>query len=162
MNSLRNQYSIFIQKITYSLGKFFFIKTIGENRLGYLHSSTGSLAFAHFGLEAKINSNYKSKIIFSINRSVDSENFFNRTLKQNKTIKLILYDTHHFTNSMNYSKVFKEVKGLPITSFYENDGHAISLEGRVRKQVKVLNAPKEVRSLEEILSIFSRTQGNFN
>ena len=162
VNSLRNSYSFFLQKMIYSLGKSFFVKTKGENRLGYLHSSVGSLAFAYFGLKSRTESSFKNKTIFTINRSVDSENFFNRTIKQDKIVKLIMFDTHYFSNILNFTKIFQEVKGMPVTSFYENEGHAISLEGRVRKHTKVLGAPKEVRNLEEILSIFSRTQGEFN
>ena len=144
------------------LGKLFFIKTIGDNRLGYLHGSIGSLAFAHLGLKSKVDFSFENKTVFTINRSVDPESFFNRISKQNRKGKLIIFDTHYYTNMISYSNIFKEIKGMPVTSLYESDGHGISLEGRIRKHTKVIKAPKAVRSIEGILSIYSRTHGKFN
>jgi NADH dehydrogenase/NADH:ubiquinone oxidoreductase subunit G len=53
VNALRNNYAYFIQKIIYSLGKLFFIKTNKKDRIGFIHSNVGSLAFSHLGVYSK-------------------------------------------------------------------------------------------------------------
>lgn len=48
---------------------------------------------------------------------------------------------------------------LPLTSFYERDGHVIALEGRRRKHSKAVSAPLEARSLELVLSALCAKKG---
>lgn len=51
------------------------------------------------------------------------------------------------------------MQALPLTSFYERQGHVIALEGRRRKHSKALTAPAEARSLEVILSALCAKRG---
>ena len=166
VNSLRNQHSIFLQKIIHSLGKFFFVKTGNQDRLGYLHNSVGSLSAAHFGLVSKRGQGSKKNTLFSINRSIDSESFFNRLSKlvgpkatyQTYTI----FDTNFPSNFEKLSQNFTKIQGYPLTSFYEIEGHVISIEGQKRKHIKVVTPPSDVRSLESVLSLITRLETNFN
>ena len=166
VNSLRNQHSIFLQKIIHSLGKFFFVKTGNQDRLGYLHNSVGSLSAAHFGLVSKRGQGSKKNTLFSINRSIDSESFFNRISKlvgpkatyQTYTI----FDTNFPSNFEKLSQNFTKIQGYPLTSFYEIEGHVISIEGQKRKHIKVVTPPSDVRSLESVLSLITRLETNFN
>jgi len=41
---------------------------------------------------------------------------------------------------------------LPLKSFYEKDGYIFNIENRVRKFYKAVSAPKNVRSLDTILT----------
>jgi NADH dehydrogenase/NADH:ubiquinone oxidoreductase subunit G len=53
VNALRNNYSCFIQKIIHFLGKLFFIKTNKKDRIAFIHSNVGSLAFSYLGVYSK-------------------------------------------------------------------------------------------------------------
>lgn len=166
VNTLRNQHSLFLQKLIHSLGKFFFVKTGNKDRLGYLHNSVGSLSAAHFGLVSKMGAGTKKNTLFSINRSVDTESFFNRITKlndkKNAYNNYIRFDTNFPSNFEVISQKFNKIQGLPVNSFYEIEGHVITREGQKRKHMKVLSAPSAVRSVESILSLFRRFDTNFN
>ncbi len=81
MNSLRGKYASFLQEVTRRLGKAFLVKTGHNARLGYIHSSVGSLAFAHLGLTsnkttALTPSQRKTSALFLVNEPSYSESFF--------------------------------------------------------------------------------------
>jgi len=64
INNRRNRYGTFRQKVVLQLGKTFFIKTTKRNRLGFIHSSVGSLAFSHMGYNSKIKNKKNIQNIF--------------------------------------------------------------------------------------------------
>lgn len=76
VNSLRSQYALFLQQGVRALGKNFFVKTGQKDRLGYLHSSLGSLAFAHLGLVSKKVQLSEETTLFTVNQPSHSESFF--------------------------------------------------------------------------------------
>lgn len=109
VDSLRNNYSTFIQKLIFLVGKLFFIKTASQDRLGFVHSSVGSLAFSHLGITSKMTqTDYTFKVASPI---------YGQNVALNSTF--------------NY--------GMPSKTLYETDGHLLSLQGQRRKHVKVIN-----------------------
>ena len=142
INNRRNRYGSFIQKIIIQLGKSFFVKTTKNNRLGYIHSSVGSLAFAHTGISNKTNSTKKVLNIsigtYNTKKTI-ADSFFNIEEKE-----LIIFDTHFETNNntINY-------EAYPTTSLYERSGSLISIDNIYRKHIKVTNVPeKGINNLE--------------
>jgi len=124
------------------LGKNFFIKTTKDNRLGYIHSSVGSLAFAHIGLSTKENNNAKALNIHigtsNIKKDI-SDSFFDTIEKD-----FLIFDTHfEFTNKANAYEVY------PTTSLYERSGSLVSIDNICRKHIKVSNVgEKGINNLE--------------
>jgi NADH-quinone oxidoreductase subunit G len=146
INNLRGHSSTFLQQLVRQLGKYFFVKTGKNDRLGYVHSSVGSMAFAHLGLITK-NKN-KKNILFSVGTgnmgnasSFNTEETFNH---------VVAFDTHFEMTSKDDNLI----KLLPITSLYERDGHLLSIEGRLRKHLKVVTAPNYVYNLETYLTFY--------
>lgn len=76
INSLRNENASYLQKLVVSLGKFNFTKTAKSDRLGFLHSSVGSLAFAALGLSTKKRGNMQNSTLFTVGQPAFSESFF--------------------------------------------------------------------------------------
>jgi len=131
VNTLRISYSTFLQQRLHSLGKACFIKTKTKDRLGYVHSSIGSLAFAHLGL-------YTNK--------VTSKKYFTRMHPD------YINEFRAITNN-------KTIINLETKSLYECSGSVLALEGRIRKHQKVINhLPnnhfKVKDSFEKIISNF--------
>lgn len=76
VNMFRGHYASFLQRGVSALGKLFFVKTSQDDRLGYVHSSLGSLAFAHLGLTSKKVQSNDSGRLFTINQPAHSQSFF--------------------------------------------------------------------------------------
>lgn len=164
VESLRRYSGVFLQRLVSLIGKRFFTKNKKDDRLGYIHSSIGTLAFAHLGLQSKTFYNVKKSdvenpVVFNIHQLGLNQTFFTRNNKTNPWV--ISFDTHNITNAFPW-KV-----NLPLTSLYEREGHVLTLEGRTRKQQKALAisnkgfTQKQRRSLETIFSALCRKQGNF-
>lgn len=164
VDSLRGHYSFFLQQGVRALGKNFFVKTAQKDRLGYVHSSIGSLAFAHLGFSSQTLKTTDVTTLFSVNAPSHSESFFKWSAfseaNKNRTefSQLVIRGTHYSSEiSVNKSAI---TKTLPLTSFYEREGSLVVLEGRKRKHVKAVSAPVAVRSLETILSALCIKQGS--
>lgn len=138
INNRRNRYGSFIQKIVMQLGKSFFIKTTKDNRLGFIHSSVGSLAFSNLGISPKTK-NLKKAINISLGIE-KSNSFFNMEEKE-----IIVFDTHY--EIIDNVKVNYEV--YPTTSLYERNGSLLSIDNIKRKHIKVINvSEKNINNLE--------------
>lgn len=152
----RNNSSLFFSKIIGLLGKALFVKTNNYNSFGTIHSSVASLAFANIGIATKITKNLNqnilgsnNSIIFNIENSLENQENFRK--KAYSKAKKIGYSTHR-----NYANPFDF--NIPSTSLYERSGHFFVLEGRLRKHRKAVNTPKQIFSLETILSVLSATK----
>ena len=121
VNSFRNNQSIFRQRMLRKLGKQFFVKMRSKDRLGFIHSSVGSLAFAHLGIQTKSRSSAASIFVvaqpnYGISSS-DSKNYF---------------------SSEGVSQQ-SDIISLGIKTLYECSGHIIAISGQTRKHTKVVN-----------------------
>ena len=147
VDSLRGHSSAFLQQIVRHVGKYFFVKTGKNDRLGYIHSSVGSMAFAHVGLNSKKNST-KAITLFSVGSgNVTNKSTFNDCETYDR---VVAFDTHYERTE----KAGDRTSILPITSLYERNGHLLSAEGRLRKHVKVVTAPTCVYNLETYLTFY--------
>jgi len=147
VNSLRGHSSNFLQQLVRQLGKYFFVKTGKNDRLGYIHSSVGSMAFSHLGLNSK-KVNNKDLTLFSVGAgNVTNKPVFNNSATFNQ---VVAFDTHYERTVATGDRT----NLLPITSLYERDGHLLSIEGRLRKHVKVVTAPTSVYNLETYLTFY--------
>ncbi len=140
----------FLQVLIRNLGKKFFVKTKNNDRLGWIHSSVGSLAFAYLGVKSPFISKEKSKKIvslFTFFDSVSSHSFFTK----NKYVPdfFINFDTHSIMAN-GTSNVF-----IPLTSLYEREGYQYVAEGRIRKHSKAVSTVGQVRNLETVFGFFS-------
>ena len=141
INNIRSRYSLFINKVIIQLGKSFFIKTTKENRLGFIHSSVGSLAYSHIGIPSKIIKNINQISIGIDNSKKTLANTFFKREENN----LIVFDTHYEILEQN-SNAFEV---YPTTSLYERSGSLISIDNIYRKHIKVINAPqKHINNIE--------------
>ena len=133
-NSNNHKYGIFLQEVFIALGKYFFIKTKKQTRLGTIHSSVGSLAFSHIGFKSinSINILKIKQINVGLEHSTKSfiKNFFNKKTKETFT-----FDTHY--NDIEKKNIVNIV--YPITSFYERTGSLISIDNLIRQHNKVIN-----------------------
>ena len=147
VNTLRGHSSTFLQQLVRQLGKYFFVKTGKEDRLGYVHSTVGSIAFAHFGLNTKKTSE-KNITLFSVGAcNVTKKPIFNDITTFDQ---VIAFDTHYEMTE----KAGDRTKVLPINSLYESNGHVRSIEGRLRKHNKVVTSPNYVYNLETYLTFY--------
>jgi len=159
VNNLRNAQAIHLQHLVLSLGKAFFVKMQNTDRLGYLHSSVGSLSFASLGYTTKKKIIKKSiSTLFTVNQPNHSQKFFNWQKKIGCIIKnIFVFDTHFDINvESNFnSKIIQNEKRIiivsPIASFYEHDGHIIDIENRLRRHSQVIDNPTFVRTFDIIL-----------
>jgi hypothetical protein len=79
VNNLRNNQSFYLQQLTYILGKQFFVKLGKKDRIGYIHSSVGSLAFAYLGFKANTTitkNDSSSKSFFVVGKPDYAESYF--------------------------------------------------------------------------------------
>lgn len=138
INNRRNRYGSFIQKVVIQLGKSFFIKTTKDNRLGFIHSSVGSLAFSNLGISPKTKNQKKA---INISLGIEKSNsFFDIEEKE-----IIIFDTHY--EIIDNAKVNYEV--YPTTSLYERNGSLLSIDNIKRKHIKVINvSEKNINNLE--------------
>ena len=110
-----------MQSLLRQLGKQLFVSTKERNRLGFVHSSIGSLAFAYLGLSSKTTTNgYPNFVVAQPDYSstlLGGKNFFTgQTVSQSET------------------PVVRHTKTL-----YEPTGHVIALQGQLRKHNQVIN-----------------------
>jgi len=119
VDSLRNNYSSFIQKLIFKVGKLFFTKTAKQDRLGFVHSSVGSLAFSHLGIVSKTP---QTPYLFTV--AAPSYN-------QNDKLVSSIRKEQELDLNFNYA--------ITAKTRYETDGHLISLQGQRRKHVKIIN-----------------------
>ncbi len=164
VEALRGSYAHFFQKLARTLGKRFFTKTSKEDRLGFIHSTVGSIAFASHGITSQ--NVYKkgtsaASVVFTFGQPTVSKSFYKRYLKNSGYT--ISFSTHRDTfpecskETINYNKM----SYLPMTSLYERTGHVRTLEGRRRKHFKAVTPAFERRNLEVALSALARKQGLF-
>jgi hypothetical protein len=121
VNSFRNDKGAFMQRLFRQLGKQFFVSTKSRNRLGFVHSSIGSLAFAYLGLSSKTTTNGYTNFVVAqpdyASTRLKSKNFFTGLI-----------------NSKVETPVVRHTKTL-----YETTGHVIALQGQLRKHTQVIN-----------------------
>ena len=114
-------------------GKFIFAKNNNHDRLGYIHDSVGSLAFAHMNF---FNS--------GVNASYNSVCFINSNTGNNYTNSISTVFSTHFDS--------KAKSHYAIPSFYESNGHVLSIENNVRKHNKVVTPAVKVYSLSTLIN----------
>jgi len=120
VNACRQTYSKFFQQRILNIGKRFFIKTAQKERLGILHSSVGSLAFSHLGINSKkLKAN--SQLTFAQPAYVANSS------------------TRMTQNALVGVKTDFAVSGKTL---YESNGSIIACHGQRRKHVKVVNELK--------------------
>jgi hypothetical protein len=121
VNSLRNSQSVFLQQLFRQLGKQFFVKTKTKDRLGFIHSSVGSLAFSHLGFSSKkVSSSY---VTFAV---AQPDYYANSSLQKN----FFVDKPNEFTN---------EIVKLQVKTLYECSGSVRAIQGQRRKHVKAIN-----------------------
>lgn len=98
VESLRSALGAFFQKASRLLGKRFFIKTANDDRLGYVHSSVGSLAFAYQGNLSCNNDSAAfnaATTLFTFGQAPITKSFYTRYIKGDSRIKnVVSFDTH--------------------------------------------------------------------
>jgi len=78
VNALRSYNGFYLQRITNMLNKIYFTKTSGNIRIGYIHSSIGSIAFSFIGIQPTTSTKYFPKqTVINVNQPLYSKNFFN-------------------------------------------------------------------------------------
>jgi NADH dehydrogenase/NADH:ubiquinone oxidoreductase subunit G len=136
VNSLRNTDSPFTQQIRRQIAKYFFTHNGKKDRFGYIHSSVGSLAFAHInrsntGSTGKQDNQTGAYCYIGIKSEQDP------AINPNNTR---VFSTH-FEKDRNH---------FAISSFYESNGHVISIENNMRKHNKVVTPASKVYSLSTL------------
>ena len=121
VNALRNSQGNFIQEITRQVGKQFYVKSSGKDRLGFVHSSVGSLSFSHLGLSGK-------KFVAKASTFIVSQPDYYEASSTKKS--------YFLTAS---SKINGETVPFKGKTRYEFSGYLRSLQGQRRKHVKVTN-----------------------
>jgi len=77
VNALRSYNGIFIQRITTILNKVYFTKLKDDIRMGYIHSSVGSMAFSFLGIQKQSSDRTKEhESVITVNQPLYSKNFF--------------------------------------------------------------------------------------
>jgi hypothetical protein len=77
VNALRGYNGIFLQQITTILNKVYFAKLKDHIRIGYIHSSVGSMAFSFLGIQNYTSYQTKEhKSVITVNQPLYSKNFF--------------------------------------------------------------------------------------
>jgi len=122
INSFRNDKAVARQNLLRQLGKQFFVKNKSNDRLGYVHSSIGSLAFAYLGISVK-----KSTINADTNFSIGQPDYFAATVANSN------YFAPQTLSSPN------KVVNRQVKTLYESTGHIRALQGQRRKHMKVIN-----------------------
>jgi hypothetical protein len=131
-----------VQQLTHFIGKYFFIKSRKNNRLGYFHQSIGTLAFAYFGLDSKSYhyNNYVSPIKkYQHHVNINKPSNYIRFLYSEDTHENIFKYTYFDVHCPSYSYEVKSV--FPIAHLYEDAGYCRDVTGDFRKHIKVVNAP---------------------
>jgi len=139
VNNLSNSNSAFIQQIIRQIAKYFFAKNSKKDRLGYVHSNVGSVAFSDIHRNStKIQIPIKATSnLYYIGINPESSKFFDKT-------------TVFSTNFKQEKKTYKN--HYVISSFYESTGHILSIEGTVSKHNKVITAPAKVYNLATLIN----------
>ena len=119
VQAIAHNYSGFFQQMVLKIGKLFFTKTNKKDRLGFIHNSVGSLAFAHLGYSIKQNHG-----IASNGQNVTKLSFAQPLYQKN----------YNFAN-----KGAATIIPVKTKSLYECTGSLISATGQLRKHAKVIN-----------------------
>ena len=116
VNSLRNNEGNFMQTIIRQVGKQFFVKNKSKDRMGFIHSSVGSLSFSHLGLSG------------------------NKTGSKSTTF-LVEQPDYYQVSSLKKSFFVNEPAEFRIETktMYEFSGYLRSIQGQRRKHVKAIN-----------------------
>jgi len=125
INSFRNHNSVFRYNFLRQLGKQFFIKTPSKDRFGFVHSSVGSLSFAHLGIVSnKIKSDYSATF----------------TLAQPEYFMPARYENKLFDSSKaQVNQQSDSIVNIQAKTLYECTGYLIAIQGQRRKHIKVVN-----------------------
>ena len=125
VNSFRNTEGSFMQTIIRQVGKQFLVKNKSKDRMGFIHSSVGSLSFSHLGLSGKTTGAKSTSTTFLVERpdyyqvsSVKNGFFANEPSKFNSATAEFRIETK---------------------TMYEFSGYLRSIQGQRRKHVKVIN-----------------------
>jgi len=125
VNSLRNNQSIVMQQLLRQLGKQFYVKGKSKDRLGFIHSSIGSLAFAHLGFSSK------KATTTAVTFTVGQPDYYAVSCTQKK----FLSDN--------------KITALQTKTLYESSGSLRAIQGQRRKHVKVINPVFTNRATKE-------------
>ncbi len=125
INSFRNNAGNFMQTVIRQVGKQFFVKNKFNDRMGFIHSSVGSLSFSHLGLSEKKTGSKATTFL------VGQPDYYQvSALKQG------------FFGNVNGAPQLKSVTSefpLETKTMYEFSGHLRAIQGQRRKHVKVIN-----------------------
>lgn len=141
VNSLRNIDSPFTQQIMRQIAKYFFIHNGKKDRFGYIHSSVGSLAFAHINRSNTGSANNGG----SVSKQEGIYYYIGIKSKQNSAANP--YNTNVFSTHFE-----KDRNHFSISSFYESNGHVLSIENSLRKHNKVVTPASKVYSLSTLIN----------
>ncbi len=163
VETLRSNFAGFVQAVARSLGKLLFTKTSKEDRLGYVHSSIGSLAFAHQGISSQPYVNAEASAFqFTFVKPAVSKSFYKRYIKNDTSLtSVVSFDTHvdSFSADSKVSQLNHSHIHFPVTSIYERTGHVRVLEGQIRKHFKALTPAADRRNLEVTFSALANVLG---
>lgn len=143
VNSLRNNQSIVMQQLLRQLGKQFYVKGKSKDRLGFIHSSIGSLAFAHLGFSSK------KSTTTAVTFTVAQPDYYGVSSIQK--------------NFLSNSKI----TALQTKTLYESSGSLRAIQGQRRKHVKVINPvfinrATKVNFEAEVISFWWSEKGDQN
>jgi len=105
-----------MQQIFRQLGKQFYVKGKTKDRLGFIHSSVGSLAFAHLGFSSKKST--ATPVTFTVAQP----------------------DYYAVSCIQNNSSPDSKIVALQTKTLYEASGSLRAIQGQRRKHVKVVNS----------------------
>jgi len=141
VNSLRNTNSPFTQQMRRQIAKYFFTHNGKKDRFGYIHSSVGSLAFAH------INRSNTGSICKQNNQGKRADTYCYIGIKSEQDPAISQNNTRVFSTHFE-----KDRNHFSISSFYESNGHVVSIENGVRKHNKVVTPASKVYSLSTLMN----------
>ena len=138
VNNLRNSNAPFMQQFVLKMAKYFFAKTQKNDRLGFVHSDVGSLAFSHM--------NYANSTSFNNTKKANTNFcYVGLNAESNKNYfsdKITVFSTHFKKEPTHYA----------IPSFYESTGHILSIENNIRKYNKVVTPSAKVYNRETLMN----------
>ena len=123
VNSLRNNEGNFTQTIIRQVGKQFLVKNKFKDRMGFIHSSVGSLSFSHLGLSGKKTGSKSTTFL------VEQPDYY-----QASSLK-----KSFFVNEPSKSNSATVEFRIETKTRYEFSGYLRSIQGQRRKHVKAIN-----------------------
>ncbi len=154
VDSFKGKNKYVLQNVVRFIGKKFFVKNKTADLLGFIHSNITSMNMAVLGLDIGVRSDLH--IIEKTNRrfetvfAIQPQKFITKKWISTRGYAHTIALTTHKISKVNFDTT------LPIKTPYEKTGYTYNTEGRIRRFYKVVDAPKDVKALEDHLLLMAR------